>query len=288
MAEEDTSFTAIGPTVVAFEAGPFSEGDWPAIGVGVFGSTCGVHGVGGSVLITALGSQDDITRTPAPPGVGVNGLGESEDVRGKGPTGIHGVGDAIGVFGEGPLGVSGLGVAAGAFEAPGVSGIGSPGVRGPSGAVGAGVGVEGRGGIGVDGDGADTGVLGKGQVAGVRGNSSDGCGVIGASGSNRAGLFQTQLRHRPPQMADHVTRANEVAPQICLLAPQLDTTKVEDVLPRAGIAGDLLAVIPLGSRLHRQGLPAQLWFCVRTGSNEPGLAGATWAPIQLGGTVVVP
>jgi hypothetical protein len=89
-------------------------------------------------------------------------------------------------------------------------------------------------------------------------------------------------------MAAHGIRGNEVAPQICLLAPQLDTAKVEDVLPRAGIAGDLLAVLPLGSRLDRQGLPAQLWFCVRTGSNEPALAGATWAPIQLGGTVVVP
>jgi hypothetical protein len=288
MADEDSSYNAIGPTVVAFETGPFSVSDWPAIGVGVFGSTCGVHGVGGAALITALGSQDDITRNPAPAGVGVNGLGESEGVRGKGPTGIHGLGDAVGVFGEGAVGVQGLGVAGAALEAPGVSGIGFPGVRGSSAAVGAGIGVEGRGGIGIDGDGADTGVLGKGHVAGVRGTSTDGCGIIGASGSNRAGLFQTELRHRPPQIADHRTRGNEVAPQICLLASQLDTAKVEDVLPRAGIAGDLLAVIPMGSRFDRQGLPAQLWFCVRTGSNDAGQGGATWAPIQLGPTVVVP
>src|SRR5438034_1815824 len=99
---------------------------------------------------------------------------------------------------------------------------------------------------------ADTGVLGRGRVAGVRGTSSDGCGLIGVSDSTRAGLFQTRLRHRPPQIADHGTRGNEVAPQVCLLAPQLDTAKVEDVLPRAGIAGDLLAVLPCASRFDRQ------------------------------------
>jgi hypothetical protein len=288
MAKDDTSFNATGPTVVAFETAPLTESDWPAIGVGVFGSACGVHGVGGTTTINALGVLDDITRNSAPAGVGVNGIGDNEGVRGKGATGVHGVGDGMGVFGEGPVGVHGLGVAAGALEAPGVSGLGAPGVRGTSAGVGTGVGVEGRGGMGVVGEGANTGVSGQGQAAGVRGTSADGCGVIGVSDSNRGGLFQTRLKHRPPQISDHGTRGNEVAPQICLLATELGTPNVQDVLPRAGIAGDLLAVVPRGSRFDRQAVPAQLWFCTRTGSNDSGQLGAIWAPIQLGSPVVVP
>jgi hypothetical protein len=74
MASTDSSFNATGSTVVAFET--LSVGD-RAIGVGVNGTQCGVHGEGGA---SPLGTR-------------------------KAPfaTGVHGHGDLVGVSGEGPL-----------------------------------------------------------------------------------------------------------------------------------------------------------------------------------------
>jgi hypothetical protein len=261
MTEEDR-FVATGPAVVGFEVGPYRQKDWLDLGAGVWGKLSGMVAVGGLDTINALMAVPNpdpnlsdnykITRVPAAPGTGVNGLGDLIGVRGIGREGVRGEGDAVGVHGEGQE-----------------------------------WGVRGEGPIGVFGRDRSISTKLHLQQAGVKGQSNDGFGVIGVSASNRAGVFG--LAANIPNSSGHAIDTKAV-PQICLPAIALDTDDVASELPRAGIAGDLVAVLPPGG-----GAPdspraprAQLWFCVSTGSNDPSETGATWTMIQLGSTITVP
>lgn len=70
MAASDSSFNAEGPTVVAFET---INNNKQAIGVGVNGSACGVHGEG---------KQNPLGTRMAPQGTGVHGEGDQAGVIG--------------------------------------------------------------------------------------------------------------------------------------------------------------------------------------------------------------
>jgi hypothetical protein len=278
MADTDESFNATGPTVVAFETVSLDWEDVPAFGVAVYGSQCAVNGV----QIAETDNTADPQRI-GPDGVGVHGLGHSEGVQGEGPVGVHGIGKdpgligtgvgvqgdgaGIGVQGEGPIGVRGKG------GVIGVDGAGNTGVQG----TGTLVGVEGAGSTGVHGKG-DVGAHGEGRT-GVHGRG-DMTGVLGECRSNRAGVFHTG--RDPLPLVQH--SASDPSAQILLAAVNVDGL-VQDSLPRAGLAGDLFAVIGGDQRQQRT---AELWFCIRTGSNDPSQPGATWAQVQFATTVTVP
>ena len=247
----DDSFNAEGPTVVAFETVGLTPSDVPAFGVAVFAHQCGVNGV----ALTDVPAQ---AHRVAPNLVGVHGLGEVEGVQGEGPIGMHGIGSVGGVQGEGPIGVQGLG------ESEGVHGEGLVGVNGVGinpGSFTRGLGVHGEGRIGVQGEG-------------------DTIGVLGFSKLNRAGVFHTGGAVLPSLEKF----ASDPSAQIHL-APVRVRGAVEGHLPRVGQAGDLLAVVSTG---RRQAAPTELWFCIRSGSDDPAQPGATWAKVQFETTFVVP
>jgi hypothetical protein len=149
------------------------------------------------------------------------------------------------------------------------------------------IGMRAKGKIGVIAVANSSGTFGVYAHCGPNGNA---CGVLGESQNNRAGVFHHRRESSTsnsglPNLAEHVATAGKVAPHICLVAVELADSNVAAVLPRSGIAGDLLAVIP---RRAGQLDEAQLWFCVRTGSNVAGTAGASWSQIRLGNPVDVP
>ena len=240
--------------IVGFETAPVTQSEWLALGAGVWGRQCGVVGVGGLDTINALmaapnpdpnvTANEKITRVPALQG-----------------TGVHGLGDLVGVLGDGEVAVMGRG---------------KTGVRGN----GAEFGVHGEGPIGVFGDNRKAPAASQAQGAGVSGQSDHGIGVLGVSRTNRAGVFSSGAGIADTSSHEIVSK---VVPQICLPAILLDPGSVTAQLPRAGIAGDLLAVMP-----RERGSTAALWFCVSTGQNDPSSPGATWAPVVLGTPVTVP
>ena len=256
MSDTDTTFVATGghQVIVGFETAPFRQSDWLALGAGVWGRQCGVVGVGGLDTINALmaapnpdpnvTANEKITRVPALQG-----------------TGVHGLGDLVGVLGDGEVAVMGRG---------------KTGVRGN----GAEFGVHGEGPIGVFGDNRKAPAAAQAQGAGVSGQSDHGIGVLGVSRTNRAGVFSSGAGIADTSSHEIVSK---VVPQICLPAILLDPGSVTAQLPRAGIAGDLLAVMP-----RERGSRAELWFCVSTGQDDLSSPGAIWAPVQLGTTFTVP
>src|SRR5262249_41601269 len=122
------------------------------------------------------------------------------------------------------------------------------------------------------------GVHGEGRL-GVHGDG-DTIGVLGTSKINRAGVFQTG-RGAQPSLDRFVS---EPSAQV-MLVPVRVRGAVPGHLPRVGQAGDLLAVVGT-SRL--QVPPTELWFCIRSGSDDPTQPGATWAKVQFETTLVVP
>lgn len=213
MASEDSSFSASGPTVVAFE----TITDQQAFGVGVTGNQCGVFG-GSGAGITSRPSPSDVPR-----GTGVAGIGASTGVLGRGPTGVIGAGAALRLAGS-SVGVSGIG------EQFGVQGqsVENVGVLGQGGIVG----VQGihNGQRGVPENGA--------ALAAEASDSPNLQSVVGLrawSESNRAGVFMTGVAHRRPphfQPAD----PREIAAQIHLVPIGAEQP------PAHGTAGDLLAI----------------------------------------------
>ena len=286
MPDDEKRYIAVnddGEAIVAFETAPFSVSDWFPIGVGVFGNLCGVHGVGGPAAIAALmavpgpgSGNDKITRSSVPPGgVGVSGIGVAAGVAGTGTFGVSGIGSgagSTGVVGTGFVGVRGTG-----------AGVGATGIIG-TGPV---AGVFGRGPTGVRGtaiDGDSAGVVDGNIVSGVNGVSDQGFGVLGTSRTNRAGVFGQP--GNIPRTANQTFSAADPVPQVCLAPEKLRDRDVASQLPRAGVAGDLLAVsLP---PIEKERSRAQLWFCVSSGSNSPNDPGAVWAQVQFGPNMSVP
>jgi hypothetical protein len=288
MTDKDSRFVAEGgnDVVVGFETAPLTQDDWLTLGAGVWGRQCGLVAVGGLDTINALmaapnpdpniSPNDKITRVPAVQGTGITGLGDLVGARGTGSIGVEGLGKITGVNGEGITGVFGKGAS------EGVQGEGlKVGVRGQGGESG----ILGEGPIGVFGDARNALPASQDKGAGVKGQSDRGIGVLGVSRTNRAGVFGSEGSIH--DISSHLI-TSMVVPQICLPAIALDTNDAGSKIPRAGIAGDLLAVMPLGEGPADSPPQAQLWFCVSSGTNDPSGPGASWAPAQLGTTVTVP
>ncbi|MGH6804875.1 MAG: hypothetical protein ACREC3_16155 [Methyloceanibacter sp.] len=173
MASKERSYTATGRTVVAFETE--HKGN-QAVGVGVNGTECGVHGEGG---LNPLG-----TRTH-PAFTGVHGRGDITGVAGEG--GMIGAmfkGVVVGCHSEGGLGVISKGSIVGTY-AEGTFGVLSKGTF-----------------VGIDAESNIFGITAKGGIgagvtaisetaAGVNGISQSGPGVEGQSEQNRGGVFES-------------------------------------------------------------------------------------------------
>jgi hypothetical protein len=290
MATTDNQFFAEGDNparMTAFETIAPSLERVPLFGVAVYAKKCGVNAVG--VSLTTLAGLGHDPHLIAPDGIGVRGLGDSEGVQGEGPIGVRGLGRVPGTLGSG-IGVQGEGVDVGVRgdgTAAGVRGKGNIGVQGEGGDAG----VEGKGTDGVRGIGqspsggpgtgvrgtGDTGVEGVGRT-GVRGQGRD-IGVLGESRQNRAGVFHTGRDDLPP-----VERFDsEPSAQLLLVPVQVDGP-AQAGLPRKGLAGDLLAIVST----QRKDMAAELWFCLISGSDDPGQPGATWSQVQFSTTVAVP
>jgi hypothetical protein len=291
----EQSFSATGPTVVAFETLSTSTPVDQSFGASVVGSVCGVYGQG-------IGEHDaQRERTKAPTGTGVFGRGISHGVYGitwavseeDTPTFDYGYpGTSVGV---GVVGVSG-----GTYvrdDAPAVFGdnyvLGRQTGRISSiidQAIHLPVGVEGMSwhGFGVcgislnfdpekpRGPKIDWDVAGVKAIAGdsstkpagVLGLGNEGAGVRGVSRSDRGGIFQSAMARQPEE---------PLVAQIRLDPPQVDLPPgaTHPALPRNGQPGDLLAVSYLDPNFH---VNTDLWFCAR---GETRLGPAVWNKVAF-------
>jgi hypothetical protein len=304
MASQDSSFNALGPTVVAFETidnGPRS------FGVGVQGSQVGVHGEG---MASPLGS-----RAVSVQAVGVHGRGDSYGVYGvvgtinsadaPDPASLsdpHGVIGVVGVSNTGPgvlgdngvlqpaisagtlrddmititsakVGVVGVSVSAGETEDGGGGVVGVAGIDTASGHealtyVGSPPRVESNGLIGFN-----SGVTAVG--------AGPGPGLYAVASGGRAGIFESL----PSPAHDGF-----VAAQVQLVPLKVDFyqgaefTPVQTPLvslPILGQLGDLISVVfsPVPQRSA-----ASLWFCIHSGTDTQNPA--QWAEISFGRGVI--
>lgn len=254
MPDEEKRYIAVnedGEAIVAFETRPDLDSDHFQFGVGVYGKICGVHGVGGPQAIKDLRDgkpvlgmshqmTDRITRPSFSNGVGVSGFGELR--------GVHGQGYGTGVFGEGLKMYGG--------------------------------GVRGNGWVGVDGSNGDREFeLEDGTIVkeppgvGVKGLSIHGIGVFGETFYNRGGVFGRDNFSREPVQVWKMYPPVDgpVVPQISLIPEPFDGN-----LPKDGVAGDILVIMP-----YSDGLPgAELWLCLRSIDPSSG-TGALWGKVQM-------
>jgi hypothetical protein len=119
------------------------------------------------------------------------------------------------------------------------------------------------------------GVFGGSQTdAGVFGTSLNGTGVVGASEQGRGAVFRSGTQNGPliPQLrlVPHTLAVPAAVPAQPLMFVPGQTLLA--ALPRAGLAGDLLATVdPAGS--------CTLWFCVQ---QQVGANAAQWSQVLLG------
>jgi hypothetical protein len=301
----EISFSATGPTPVAFETTSTKTPVEQAFGVSVVGARCGVYGQG------AEHGQKD--RKVAPGGTGVFGRGESHGVYGisymipedETPGEFFAKSLDSGSVSIGVIGVSDSGNRSNS-DAPAVFGdnfVLEKDMREPvlsiiTEAVNLPVGVEGVSwhGHGVFGISlnffpkkplgpVDTSLVGgveatasgyiddpitatinrQTSAAGVLGLSIQGAGVRGVSRSDRGGIFQSATAPDQPVVA-----------QVRLVPHRVDLPPraINPPLPRHGQTGDLLSIVcpdPNGER-------AQLWFCKR---GETSTSPAMWGKVAL-------
>lgn len=198
MSSVERSYSAIGPTVVAFETLNNQLNSNQTFGVSVTGSQCGVYGES-TINPNSNPGDPPVTRPPTtdvPSHTGVAGKGESYGVLGSGTqTGVFGVGGRVGVDGDSS---KGLGLRGHSFENDGV--VGHSDSQNRSGVFGFNSQLEGNA-FGVSGTSRSSqgaGVFGFGTTdpdtaacaVGVVGHSESNDGVVGGSEKDgRSGVF---------------------------------------------------------------------------------------------------
>jgi hypothetical protein len=267
MAQIDDSFNAQGQTIVAFET--LSVGD-RAIGVGVNGTDCGVHGEG---MENPLGTRN------VPTGTGVHGRGDIAGVVGNGRSvaGVYGQHQASGA------GVIGVGILTPILtEILGVTGVMGASIdirrseqkdRNPGngiGVVGASNSVKGFGIVGLSVESFTETPLNNVRIPllELKNADGDGTGVMGASGKGTGVHGSSDQGHGGVFNSNSGAQVN--------LKPQFETATP----PFEGQAGDLLVITTMKEDKPTDG-SADLWFCIRENANNEG---AIWGKVQFSST----
>jgi hypothetical protein len=298
MASQDSSFSATGQTVVAFE----TIGTGPrAFGVGVNGNRCGVHGEG---MARPLGP-----RVVSVSGVGVHGRGDDYGVYGIAGTIKSDDAPELGSFPPHPIGV--IGVSDPVSTAPAVLGINgvlkgamtanptlhtditntiasaSVGVVGVSAAGGGVVGVAGltrasghealnhaSSNLSSNGlNGFNSGVTGVGV--------GPGAGLYAVASGGRGGIFQSLPS---PALRGQFAAQVQLVPLHVPVSAEKATTPVKTPLPSLptlGQLGDLISVVTTAP--GTASVPS-LWFCVQSGKGPADPA--HWAEILFGRAII--
>jgi hypothetical protein len=126
------------------------------------------------------------------------------------------------------------------------------------------------------------------QLAAGSSDSVSNTGVLGWSAVGRGGVFGSA---QPVMDGVHPPENDRGSAQIRLLPLPVSLFRTEigqaevgptPSLPRAGLAGDLIAVVIQAPPGTLQPQTTHLWFCIASGTRAEA---ATWAQVQLGNTI---